>query len=163
MVFLSALMPVTIVLAPFFYIVYIIITTPRKKLHINYHKALPVTCCCDMNRVALMFARMFPDALRKKLFVRGSMATPRALDVFETDQQDPYTITEIEKDKVWMVTYMVGVSPVFETTSKERKLLDDALKVCEDDAAKEQAENDWQRLVVSERFNRAYLQKSKEQ
>ena len=147
MVFLK--IAATILCALLLYMAYIIITTPKKKLHVKYYIPMGVVYGVDMNWIALLLARMIPDFLRKKYFIRSCMISPRQRDVFETDQKDPYTINELEKDKVWMVTYKVGVGSGFSADTKTRKLLDEALELCDDDVAREQAEKDWQKLVVS--------------
>jgi len=71
---------------------------PKKKLHVTYRDPMEGN---KLNRIVL-------SLMPKSLIIKGMAPKTRPLDVFEVLQEDPYDIKEIEKGKVWLVSYKHG-------------------------------------------------------
>jgi len=77
-----------------------------KKLHVNYDFPM------NDQWMPWIMTKFMPEFLLKKIVI-GFQAPVgkggRPLDIWETEKRGPYEINEVEKDKVWMVSYVNGV------------------------------------------------------
>ena len=71
---------------------------PKKKLHVKYRDPLGNNI---LNQIIL-------SLMPKSMIIKGMAPKTRPLDVFEVLQEDPYEIKELEKNKVWIVSYTHG-------------------------------------------------------
>jgi len=71
---------------------------PKKRLHVKYRDPM------EGNRLNEIILSLMP----KSMILRGMAPKTRPLDVYEVLKEDPYEIKEIEKGKVWLVSYRHG-------------------------------------------------------
>ena len=117
----------------------------QKKLHVQYSNPVDEV-------LKYKWLQAVPQAALKKILTKMNAPKSRPLDVYEVFQEDPNEIIEVEKNKVWMITYKYGGGDPKDSRAMglgpEQKNYDKIMEAakCFGEETVNQAEKDWNAL-----------------